>query len=701
MGRHARLWLIAGFLFAFAAACGARIPEEETAVTPTIIPIAPTPTQPLISAPPSFPAPLLIENPAPESPLLPQPPLVYPRDWQIVGSESVGLQLAVPPLWVDVAGLSPVRARAGLLGPHSLILADSEATGIALLNGELVESGAFVVALVTDLSGDQEWLGDNPAATMRALIGVNGDYAQAVSEVNSLNTPFLKGAYVDMDYDPFGMLPIPVAGLRLRLLLFTAPDSSTAAILLFGTTNDGWPDEQKTFTSIGETVILYDVEVAALLGTLESGDSVNGRLSKAATDVWAFQGESGRYATITVMPLDSSIDLTLALVNSAGRSLESVDNGYAGDREVLADVLLRQDDIYFIEIREFFDEPGRYELTLVLTDEPQFGGGGRLAIGEQITGNLPPGARHTWSFSGTAGQAVTVIVTPLEQQLDVILGLLGPDGQPVVRPLDEGFSGDPELLVGVTLPVTGEYTIVVYGFADHGGRYTVSVDEGGESTVNFWEAGDVIYGEVKREVLRANEAHAWYFDGRDGDEVTIVVTPLHGRLDLDVWLLDPNVHKLVMKDDFLAGARETINFTLPVDGQYIILVREFFGEPGPYELSLSASGSNFVEQMGRLDYGQVVSGSLLPGRRAAWIFHGQRDQIINIDLSAQDGESDLLLVLKAPDGSTALVIDDTLAGAAERLEGYTLPLPGEWTIVIQEFFDAGAEYSLLVTQRQR
>jgi hypothetical protein len=701
MGRHSRFWLIAGFLLAFPPACGTTVPEEEAAVTPTVMTAASMPTRPPTPTLPSFPAPLLIENPPPDSPSLAQPSLMLPRGWKDVGSEAVGVQLAVPASWVDVASLSPDQVQAGALAPHSLLFADSAATGSALLAGERIERGAFVIAMVTGLSAGQEWLGNHPIAAMRAFGSTDSSDPAHVGEISSLNQAGLKGAYVDIDHDPFGVLPVPANGLRLRLVTLTAPETGSSAILLLAAPADQWQEQTKTFTSIAETVILHEVDVVTLLGTLASGDSVNGRLSKAATDIWAFEGESGRYATITVTPLDSSIDLTLALVNSTGRTLESVDNGYAGDREVLADVLLRQDDDYFIEIREFFDEPGRYELHLVVTAEPQFGGGGRLAFGEQITGNLPAGARHNWTFRATAGQVATVIVTPLEQQLDVILGLLGPDAQPVVRPLDEGFSGDPELLVGVTLPITGEYTIVVYGFADHGGRYTVSLDEGGESTVNFWEAGDLIYGDVRREVLRANEAHAWYFDGREGDEVTVVVTPLHSRLDLDLWLLDPNVHKLVMKDEFLAGVRETVDFTLPDDGQYIILVREFFGEPGPYEVSLSASGSNFVEQMGSLGFGQAVSAGLAPGRRAAWTFSGERDQIINIDLAPLHGESDLLLVLKAPDGSTAIVIDDTLSGAAERLEGYSLPLSGEWTIVVQEFFDAGAEYSLLVTLRQR
>ena len=74
----------------------------------------------------------------------------------------------------------------------------------------------------------------------------------------------------------------------------------------------------------------------------------------------------------------------------------------------------------------------------------------------------------------------------------------GPDGQRLVA-LDEGFSGDPELLSGFALPTTGEYAVLVRSFSPQGGPYTLSLDEGEQPIANFYDAGDLVYGDVRPE----------------------------------------------------------------------------------------------------------------------------------------------------------------------------------------------------------
>jgi hypothetical protein len=320
-------------------------------------------------------------------------------------------------------------------------------------------------------------------------------------------------------------------------------------------------------------------------------------------------------------------------------------------------------------------------------------------MGEEVLRELPPRGEHIWSFNAAAGQTISVILTPLNNQLDLLLELRGPDQRQIALK-DEGFSGDPELLVGQTLTVSGEYVILVRGFAGNGGPYRLSLDEGGESTLNFWEAGDIAYQETKREVLRANEAHAWYFQGTAGDEVTIVITPLDNRLDLELWLLDPEVNELVIKDDWLLGEPETIVYTLPVDGQYIILARDFFGQSGAYELSLTASGQNFVEPMGNLPFNEPVTGRLPEGKRASWTFNGRQNDRVTFELTPLTAASDLVITLLTPAGETAIIVDQGLTGVAERLPNFSLTQSGVWTIIVQEFFDGGGDYTLLLTRPQ-
>jgi hypothetical protein len=689
-----RSWLVPGLLLVLACACNPQPPETEAIPTVTPTKAIPTPTKDVVLTSPATSSPL--ETPAP-TPAPAIPPL--PDNWLMINSEDIGLQMGMPDNWINAAdGETSVNWQNGVEA-RSLLLATSEATIERLSNGEALDGGAFVIALITKTLITPELATQSPRATLETILLARDNTIGNRPLIKVVANPVLAGAYVDVSQDPFNLLPAPVtANLQMRLALFALPEKRLHVIVLQGAPAEQWAEYDQIFTTMLSTVGADNVDLVTILGNLANGDVVTGQLARAGTDIWSFTASDGRYATVTLTPGSSSIDLTLTLLDAAGQPLETVDNGYAGDKEVLADALVQPGMTYFIEVKEFFEEAGSYELALIMTDEPKFGGGGRLAMSEQVTGNLPPNARHIWTFAGTAGQVVTIILTPIEQQLDLILGLSGPDGQPAMRPLDEGFSGDPEVLVGFVLPITGEYTILVYGFAGHGGRYTVSLDEGGESTINFWEAGDLAYGQSQREVLRADEAHAWFFDGRAGDEVIIVVTPLNERMDMDLWLLDPNVHKLIMKDEFLSGAKETIAFTLPVDGQFIILVREFFGEAGAYEISLTTGGGNFVESMGALTYGVPVSGDLTPGKRAAWTFDGRQGDIITVDLAPLTQTSDLVIVLKRPDGVTVATIDDTLAGMAERLYAFALPVTGQWTLIVQEFFDDGARYTLTVTK---
>jgi hypothetical protein len=260
--------------------------------------------------------------------------------------------------------------------------------------------------------------------------------------------------------------------------------------------------------------------------------------------------------------------------------------------------------------------------------------------------------------------------------------------------LDEGFAGDAEVVNGFELAVTGDYIITVYGFAGNSGSYTLSLYLGTESTANFYDAGNLIYGNTEEEFLQADEAHAWFLDGRLGDDITIIVSPLDSNLDLDIWLLDPEAQPLVTIDEFLSGQPETIDFNLPANGQYIILVREFFGEPGDYEITIELNDESETEIGGAITFGQTVSGTVHSGKRVEWTFSGQSGEVINITLRPTSPSRDLVFSLIDPDGNIVINVDSALSGLPERLIAYSLTADGEWIIVIQEFFNEDSDYEL-------
>jgi hypothetical protein len=170
-------------------------------------------------------------------------------------------------------------------------------------------------------------------------------------------------------------------------------------------------------------------------------------------------------------------------------------------------------------------------------------------------------------------------------------------------------------------------------------------------------------------------------------------------MDMDIWLLDPELNEVAMKDEFLSGEAEKIEESLTVDGQHLVMVREFFGEPGQYEIALNASGGDLLEIAGSLSYSQTIQGELPSGKQAGWTFSGQMNDVINILLTPLDAERDLLVVLLNPDGEMAITVDAALSGLQEQIIGYELPSDGEWMILVQEFFHEGSGYELTLTKQ--
>src|SRR5690606_36838254 len=168
------------------------------------------------------------------------------------------------------------------------------------------------------------------------------------------------------------------------------------------------------------------------------------------------------------------------------------DIGYAGHTETQTDIYLEEPGEYLIVVKEFFGASGRYQLSLSVTDAPQFGTGGPIEIGQVLLSELGGAQKQIWTFEGSAGQVVSIILSPSQESFDGILELRDPTGTVLIS-LDEGFSGDAEVISNLTLPLTGQYTVHVAGFGGNGGPYTLSLAEGVDETTNFYDAGDLLY----------------------------------------------------------------------------------------------------------------------------------------------------------------------------------------------------------------
>ncbi len=671
------------------------VPLEANANQPATLPI---PTKSAATSPPPS-----IPSAVPTSPGF--------AGWQQIGNPATGLQLLAPPAWINLSGQVDTAVTANELGITVMLLANSERTGNSLLGSKAIGDGAYVAGLIAhldlppntpqstlnrlarDLSADAERTPVTEAAPVSASVGTGG---------------LVTGSFIDLQGAPLLFSPSG-SDMRTRIYLFSTAlagtiSQQTQALFIMSAATEQWSQYQETFEKMASSIVLHNIYAdiviqdgsANVLGSLGQQDLVNGDLEANVKDVWTFSLPGPRYANLTLSPDNKDIDLILTLISPTGQTVTRIDNGYAGDTEIMIDNLLQDSGLYVVEVSEFFGDAGRYTLSLVLTEEPLFGGGGRLAFGQTIQSNMARGAQHVWSFNGNAGELVSIVLTP-ENQFDAILDVYGPDGTRLAA-LDEGFSGDAEVVAGLELPLTGEYSILVRSFAGEGGSYSLSLDEGNDSTTNFYDAGDLVFGQTAQETLRENEAHAWFFTGKAGDELFITVNPLTNNLDLDLWLLDENVNRLAEQDALLAGEPEMIEFVLPEDGQYLILVRDFFGESGRYEISLRANQVAAPDDAGTISYGTTESGTLQANQSVAWYFEAEDGDVIDIELVPESSDSDLLFIVYDPAGNQIWSVDAAQAGEIERVLDYPIMSEGRWSIVVKEFFGEGANYTLTLNE---
>ncbi len=691
--------LVFGVLLTAAAACRA-IPNPDNATT-----LEPEWTEPATTAESDSnqPAPsAAAEFIAPTS-----PPSPTADDWPTVGGDRMGLSLAIPPTWINLTDQIDAASMNNRLGINLLLAADSERTGRSLLAAKSFSDGAYVSGLIVTPRAAAV----DPATALAELLATAAPTAVRLTNIESIvSANGVAGLVVDVGNGPIGLNVIAPNDLRTRVALFMPPATVATApawiALLLSASTENWGQNVELFERMLHSARVFDVRpgVTAQEGNVvvrgelrDDSVQVEATLAAGARDLWTFTTAGTQYASLFLQPEDAPLDLTLTVLGPDRQTIALVENGYAGMTEATTDLLLTQPGVYIVEVSDFAHHSGRYSLSLSLSDQPQYAGGGSITFGQALQNQLPANSQHYWAFLGAAGQLLSIVVEPGAPTFDAILELYAPDGRQLIA-LDEGFSGDPEVLSGFALPAAGEYAVLVRSFSPQGGPYTLSLDESDQRVANFYDAGDLTYGDVRRATLQRQEAHAWFVRATAGDHILARVTPLSAHLDLDVWLLDGNVERMAAVDEFAAGEPETIEVTLPADGQYIILVRDFNGEPGEYEIALGAAPAATPENAGTLSYGDTILGDIPPGAAVAWTFNAQAGDIIDLVVQAADSSSDVVIQLQGPDGLTAREVDEQSAGDDESIRGFTIPITGQWRVVLREYFGDAAGYRLTLAR---
>jgi len=215
---------------------------------------------------------------------------------------------------------------------------------------------------------------------------------------------------------------------------------------------------------------------------------------------------------------------------------------------------------------------------------------GEILIGEPVAGMVAEAEDHNWSLWAGGGEVVDIVLTPLEDDADVTLSVMAPNGTMLLDLFDEGFSGEAEKAYGLELTQAGEYLVIVSEYWDSAASYKLEVEYGGGAGDDYelLDMGTIFYGEVRQASLPEGQyLHLWSFDGVAGDVVTIIASPLSGGVDLVLALVDSDGNFLFDLDDGVSDEMEMIaSYALPATDSYGILIVEYWEAYADYEVSL-------------------------------------------------------------------------------------------------------------------
>ncbi|MFQ3567423.1 MAG: pre-peptidase C-terminal domain-containing protein [Aggregatilineales bacterium] len=326
---------------------------------------------------------------------------------------------------------------------------------------------------------------------------------------------------------------------------------------------------------------------------------------------------------------------------------------------------------------------------------------GTIEFGQTVRGNLVSGREDNITFRASAGDRVTIDM--ISNEFDTYLILIGPDGVQVTSDDDSG-DGFNARIENFLLPQSGIYTIVARGWSlEASGAYELTLVRGGTAQPLPQQpqqpAGSMLsYGTTVTGNLPSGGRDIYTFLGTTNDVITIDM--ISAEFDTFLELIGPNGFEVARDDDSGQGLNARIeNFALPTTGTYTIIARGFAGASGAYTLTLSrgsGTSTTITPAGGSIEYGQTLRGVLSPNARDSYTFVGTAGDLVTIDLISNDFDTYLELI--GPNGIEVARDDDSGQNLNARIENFTLPSTGTYTIIARAFSSGFGSYDLTLVQ---
>lgn len=376
-------------------------------------------------------------------------------------------------------------------------------------------------------------------------------------------------------------------------------------------------------------------------GRIELGQTVEGSVEPGQEIVYVFEGQAGEIITVLLNAANGDWDPTLELYNPDGTLLAFDDDGGSDRNAAIHNQPLPAEGEYRILVRSYGNRSGGpFTLNLETGILPPTTGGGSIMIGEPVTAAFTePGQEDVWTFEGKAGDVVSIAME--SDLVDATLYLQGPNGEELIYDDDSGDNAN-ALIYGYTLPEDGLYTLLARPFhEDQTGEYRLSLLAGEAQpepptptpAPTPAAAGMLKPGQMVRGNLTAGRSDAWTFEGKAGDNISLLMHSM--TFDAYLIVYGPAGELLAFNDDSGPDTSAMVHgLHLPEDTTYTVIAQPATGSAGgPYTLTLH--NEPLTEEAVRLSAGEPQAGELEAGEVDLWAISVTQGQTATINIQTQ------------------------------------------------------------------
>jgi YD repeat-containing protein len=291
--------------------------------------------------------------------------------------------------------------------------------------------------------------------------------------------------------------------------------------------------------------------------------------------------------------------------------------------------------------------------------------------GPQISETMNPGQNVYLTFSGTAGQQVSLSAWATNLYYPVV-SIVNPDGSTLASTT---IALGSSFISAQTLPATGTYTVFVATGPSAGGI-----------AVQLYDATNitgpiVASGAPVTETMNPGQNVYLTFSGTAGQQVSLTASQSNLYYPV-VSIVNPDGSTLASTTIALGSSFLSAQ-TLPATGTYTVFVAT-----GPWAGSITVQLYDATSETGPIAVGgSAVTSVVNPGQYVYLTFSGTAGQQVSLSASQSNLDNPVVSILN-PDGST--LASTTIIWSSSYIAAQTLPTTGTYTVFIDTGMNGGS-----------